>query len=433
MTAESFFLWFRIVLIAGLVIWLARNIWKRRALTDFTIRRFTRRGSRRVRTVRHEGEREILDKGLSKTQRLRLGQAETIARKRERERLEEEKARLAQRKKAKAASSEHAVQMMAERQADRFDFEIDEELSREPTSEVLSDVTDAAARSHPVSTPPTDADDEVSNSAISWADRRAQARPWAVDDYTPDLSELGPQRRNTLGPPPVAPGQRSVMLRLRNLDEDRLEVVANGRPVAELNQEKELEVLAPAGPLILEVMQISGDGYCRARLDTGDAKRITVCIANSQLTSCMADGGLWPMDIEARKSARSRAQVGGPDSAPAGDRPVPPWEKTGWDVSTGWDLSQGVERVSLRIRSKDGEWADLYVNGSLLARIRGHEELEAFVPQGNHLLEVREYLADAPYCRAELITGDTPEILLDIQQDTPIRSFNHQGFRLLER
>ncbi len=409
-------------------------------MTDFRIGRFTRKGSTTVRETRHDEERAAM-KGLDRKSRVRLEQAEEIARRREHERHQD--ARAKKRAAGAALTEEEQIAEIASKHAQRFDFEVEDEIATDLPSEVdeaadtnsdiygdREDVGDQDSHSY-WDQPPSNTQ-SVTRSEVSYADRARKARPWQESDYTPDLAELGPERRDTLGAP-KAVGGRKLRLRLRNLDQDRLEIVANGQPVAEFDRDKEQEVLVPAGNLVLEVMQLGGAGYCRGRLETGDAKLISINISDSQLMNCMADGGLWPMDIEARKSG---TQQGAPVGAMAGfnpiERPVPPWEKKGWDISTGWDLSQGQERVGLRIRSLDGEWADLYINGALLARIRSQEEAEAFVPQGKHIIEVREYLADEPYCRAELVTGDTPEILIDVEQDQPIRSYNHDAFRLLD-
>lgn len=424
MSDIDLFLWVRVVLIVVLTVYLGHRIWRRSQTSDFKIGRFTREGSRDVRTVRHEEEGAAM-RGLDKGSLVRIEQAEKIARQRELERLQDKQQTGP---KDAGLSQEERVAEAALKQARRFDFEVEDELAsdvQDPSTVVESVGDQDSARSGASSAP-----------VPSYRERQARPRPWQESDYTPDLDELGPERRDTLGAPKPLAG-RKLRLRLRNLDGARLEVVANGQPVAEFGGEKEQEVLVPAGRLVLEVMQLGGEGYCRGRMDTGDAKLISINIADSQLMNCMADGGLWPMDIESRKSATSmpaarESPAGMAGFNAPGDRPAPPWEKQGWDVSAGWDLSQGQERVGLRIRSLDGEWADLYVNGDLLARIRSQEETEAFVPQGKHILEVREYLASEPYCRAELVTGDTPEVLIDVEQDQPIRSFNHQAFRLLD-
>jgi hypothetical protein len=360
--------------------------------------------------------------------------AEDVARRRQQERLQD--------KGKKKGSDEpqpedERVAELAAKQVRHLNFEVENEIQADEMSDAADTRGDVYGDSDP-------------DSASSWATplsnaasgapplegRRKKARPWQETDDTPDIPELGPWRRDPLSAPKHVGTHK---LRLRNLDADRLEIVASGQPFAELDRVKEQEVLNPAGVLVLEIMQLGGEGDCRGRFDTGDAKLIRINIADTQLTNCMADGELWPMDIEARKSSTRRPEAGPalagfqPGGVVAnGGRPVPPWEKKDWDISTGWDLSQDQDRVGLRIRSLDGEWADIYLNGALLVRLRRHEEAESFMPQGKHILEVREYLADEPYCRAERVTGDTPEILIDVEQDQPIRTFNHDTFRLLD-
>ncbi|GEM_PF-6113789 len=436
MTGPGWFLWLRVVLIVGLTGYLGYRLWRNAQMTDFRIGRFTRKGSTSVRRTRHDEEREAM-RGLDKKSRMRLEGAEELARRREAERRHD---KTKSKTKDAELTEEEKVAEIASKHASHFDFEVEDELATAPPSEVSDvreepSVVDAVQDPDSVSYwdgPPSATASHPAGKAPR-QERRRSAREWQESDYRPDMSELGPERRDTLGAPKHV-GTRKLRLRLRNLDADRLEIVANGQPVVEFNGEKEQEVLVPAGALVIEVMQLGGEGYCRGRMDTGDAKLISINIADSQLMNCMADGGLWPMDIEARKSSSAARPRAGALAGfqPGRDRPVPPWEKKGWDISTGWDLSQGQDRVGLRIRSLDGEWADIYVNGALLARIRNQEEAEAFVPQGTHILEVREYLADEPYSRAELTTGDTPEILIDVEQDQPIRSFNHDSFKLLD-
>jgi hypothetical protein len=427
MIGGDLFLWVRVALIFGLGGYLLYSLWRRAIHTDFRLRRFTRKG---YQTVRHQEEQDALQ-SLSKAIRLRIEGATEIARQRALERQEDaakqkvEKIAAADLEPSLSSSGHRLKNTGGTRQTEEpaAEFVDEHESVSDPDSSSYWDSPPGVSGPSSLG-PPVDSADQLES-----PDPEDQEKP----KFTPDLATLGPKRKSTLGPPAHIAG-RKLRLRLRNLDLDRLEIVANGRPVAEFEGEREKEVLVPIGTLLLEVMQLGGDGYCRGRINTETTQILSVSIADSQLVNCMADGQLWPIDIEARKSASvdRDAKDGMTGFKPLGDRPVPPWEQKGWDVSTGWDLSHGQDRVGLRIRSLDGEWADIYVNGAMLARIRSQEETEAFVPQGKHLLEVREYLADEPYCRAELVTGDTPEILIDVEQDQPIRSFYHESFRLLD-
>ncbi len=87
------------------------------------------------------------------------------------------------------------------------------------------------------------------------------------------------------------------------------------------------------------------------------------------------------------------------------------------------------DRVQLVVRSSDGEWADVSVDGERVMELRNEAEMSAWISPGQHLVEVREFLEDRPYSTGRLDTGLTDRVTLGITEGQPIRCFDHDGFR----
>ena len=83
--------------------------------------------------------------------------------------------------------------------------------------------------------------------------------------------------------------------------------------------------------------------------------------------------------------------------------------------------------VSLILRSTDGEWADVVVDGKVVAEFRNDDEIQVTVSAGSHTLEVREYMEDNAYTRAKIQTAGTDSIIIGLTEGQPIECYNHTG------
>ncbi|MBN2798178.1 MAG: hypothetical protein JXX28_03455 [Deltaproteobacteria bacterium] len=86
------------------------------------------------------------------------------------------------------------------------------------------------------------------------------------------------------------------------------------------------------------------------------------------------------------------------------------------------------DRVQLVIRSTDGEWADVVVDGKVVLELRNEDEGMAWVSPGVHTVEIREFMEDEPYARGRLDTGYAPQITLGITEGAPVQCYNHDGW-----
>lgn len=84
-------------------------------------------------------------------------------------------------------------------------------------------------------------------------------------------------------------------------------------------------------------------------------------------------------------------------------------------------------KVTLILRSTDGEWADFVVNGKIIAEFRNEDEIKVRIKPGNHTIEVREFMKDKSYTRAKIDTGYADEVVVGITEGQPIECYNHDG------
>jgi hypothetical protein len=83
--------------------------------------------------------------------------------------------------------------------------------------------------------------------------------------------------------------------------------------------------------------------------------------------------------------------------------------------------------VSLLFRSTDGEWADVVVDGKVVAEFRNDDEMRVTVKPGSHTIEIREFMEDGAYTRAQINTNRKSEIVIGITEGQPIECYNHKA------
>lgn len=85
-------------------------------------------------------------------------------------------------------------------------------------------------------------------------------------------------------------------------------------------------------------------------------------------------------------------------------------------------------QVSLVLRSTDGEWADVLVDGKVVAEFRNQDEKTVTITPGLHTIEVREFMEDSPYARGRLDTGCGARVTLGIAEGQPVTAYDTDGW-----
>jgi hypothetical protein len=89
--------------------------------------------------------------------------------------------------------------------------------------------------------------------------------------------------------------------------------------------------------------------------------------------------------------------------------------------------------VQLVLRSVDGEWADVLVDGLVVAELRNQREAIVTLTPGRHTVEVREFLERGAYTWAQVDTGYAHVMTLGIAEDRPITFYDEGAYAVLRR
>jgi hypothetical protein len=84
--------------------------------------------------------------------------------------------------------------------------------------------------------------------------------------------------------------------------------------------------------------------------------------------------------------------------------------------------------VRLVLRSLDGEWADVVVDGKVVAEFRNQDEVIVTIKPGKHQIEVREFMDDTPYTTGRLDTGYASEITFGLREGERMTCYDHDGY-----
>lgn len=84
--------------------------------------------------------------------------------------------------------------------------------------------------------------------------------------------------------------------------------------------------------------------------------------------------------------------------------------------------------VKLVLRSLDGEWADVVVDGKVVAEFRNQDEVIVTIKPGKHQIEVREFMDDTPYTTGRLDTGYASEITFGLREGERMTCYDHDGY-----
>ena len=87
--------------------------------------------------------------------------------------------------------------------------------------------------------------------------------------------------------------------------------------------------------------------------------------------------------------------------------------------------------MQLVLRSVDGEWADVLVDGLVVAELRNQREALVTLSPGRHTVEVREFLERTSYTWAQVDTGYASVMTLGISEDRPITFYDEGAYAVL--
>jgi len=90
---------------------------------------------------------------------------------------------------------------------------------------------------------------------------------------------------------------------------------------------------------------------------------------------------------------------------------------------------RAVGPVELVLRNPDGEWAEVRLDGKVIAEFENQTEIVRKIDGGLHTLAVHEFMSDEPFFEGRLdTTGAGARIIIGIDvDDERVRAFNHDG------
>lgn len=85
-------------------------------------------------------------------------------------------------------------------------------------------------------------------------------------------------------------------------------------------------------------------------------------------------------------------------------------------------------QVKMVFRSTDGEWADVLVDGRVVAELRNQPEAVVWTTPGRHTVEVRDFLGRAPYAVQRVDTGYADTFTFGLREGAAIVCYEHPDF-----
>ncbi|GEM_PF-4470461 len=272
-------------------------------------------------------------------------------------------------------------------------------------------------------------------------------------EFTVDDQEHPEQAVPSTPKPPVDHWKKRLLdapvkLNVRCLDLHHCDILVDNRRLLELRGEREKACLVPAGEILLELAQ-PGEltGYVGARIDTGSALEIQVGVADGEAISFYNHKGKWTVLGQSKLSAAA-VVVGDDDTVdepwaePARARPPRPSRgdrergpaavplTDGLPAFPDFDdldeRSRAVATVRLTVISSDGEWADVLADGEPVAALKADKMVQAEVPEGRPLIEVRAFMELRAYAAAVVDTQGCSHVTIHLTEGKP---FTVEGAR----
>jgi len=79
---------------------------------------------------------------------------------------------------------------------------------------------------------------------------------------------------------------------------------------------------------------------------------------------------------------------------------------------------------TLVVRSVDGEWVDIRVDGKVVLELRNLAEGSSRLTDGTHVVEVCEWGTSTCFAKAQLTTGSAERIVIGVGEDLPVSCYD---------
>lgn len=86
------------------------------------------------------------------------------------------------------------------------------------------------------------------------------------------------------------------------------------------------------------------------------------------------------------------------------------------------------DAVRFVIRNANGDWADVRVNGAVVAEFRNERELVVELKPGLNAVEIVKFMEESPFVAGRLVTGRAREITCGISLDAGMVCYDHDGW-----
>ncbi|MCO4746171.1 MAG: hypothetical protein KC912_15345 [Proteobacteria bacterium] len=209
------------------------------------------------------------------------------------------------------------------------------------------------------------------------------------------------------------------------------DVVVDGLVVMELRNSPEGRVRITPGRHTLEFRDFMSDrGWATGQIDTRLAEVLTVGVSEDKKVTFYDSRG-WltgggqgvPSVGRPNEMSTTAVVIEEMDLASASLRV----ESFSWTPAA--PAAVVPDEVTLRVRSRDGEWADVLVDGKVVLEIRNSDEESVQISPGRHTIEVREFMEEEPYTSGTLETGVSGLVTLGIEEGKPTVAYDHDGWQ----
>jgi hypothetical protein len=89
------------------------------------------------------------------------------------------------------------------------------------------------------------------------------------------------------------------------------------------------------------------------------------------------------------------------------------------------------QAVDLIVRNIDGEWADILVDGLVVAELYNDPQAIIRLSPGVHTIEAREFMDRLPYYSVQVDTGCASMITMGIAENAPFMFYDRGAYNVL--
>ena len=277
-----------------------------------------------------------------------------------------------------------------------------------------------------------------------------------VDDPTGEDLPAAPLTDEQPAPTPKTPVdswkkrqlEDPVKLVVRCLDLHHCDILVDGRRLVELRGEREKACLVPRGEVMVELAEPGAlTGYVGARIDTGKATEMQIGVSSGEPLAFYNHKGRWTVLEQSKLSAVVVGDEDSLDEESVSDLPSrssrpTKKEKKARKQQPATPLTEGLpqfpdfpeldaapatQQVELCVVSEDGEWADVLVEGEVVAELKADKSVTVRIPEGRVLVEARAFMEMRPYARAIVDMRLCGRVTLRLREGKPFQVEGARG------